>query len=67
MPFRIDLIENYMKANGLSKSAFARKCRIGYHTLERFMASDGTLKISVLFKIAIVTKTNANELLNKVE
>lgn len=52
MEMNVSLIETYMKENKLSKSAFCKKCKIGYHTLQKIFSRDFSGNILVLFRIA---------------
>ena len=64
MKFKIELIEKYMKENNLTKIEFCKQCGITISALNRFLASDTSLRGHVLYKIVITINARAGELLN---
>lgn len=55
-PIKTELIENYIKENGISKTGFCKSCKISTSTLNNIYANKDFNLIS-LFKIARKLKT----------
>ena len=61
---RIELIENFIKENNLSKSKFCEMCKISQGTLNKIMTNSENFRIIALFKIARVLKIQVFEMFN---
>ena len=59
-----ELIINFMKENSLTKTQFAKLCRIGVGTLNRVLSNCENIDVIVLFKIAKAMKVQCYQLFN---
>ena len=57
------LIENYIKENGLSKTKFCKICNISLSTYKRIM-TDKNVRINALFRISRVLKIPFYQIFN---
>ena len=48
----VEFLENYLKENKLSKTAFCKKCKIGTKTFEKIMSGQTTFRLVAIFRIA---------------
>ncbi len=62
MKINVPLIETYIRKNKLSKTAFCKKCKISYLTLQKIYSDNFNGNILVLFKIARVLKVGIKDL-----
>lgn len=53
---KVELIENFIKDNNLSKTKFCEMCKISQSTLNKIMTNSKNFRIIALFKIARVLK-----------
>lgn len=60
--FKVHLVEEYMEKNKLSKTAFAKMCKISYRALSNFLVNKPNFMLSVLFKIAKTLNLQAYQL-----
>ena len=49
---KIQMIEEYMKEQGLSKTKFCRLCKIGAGSLKKVLSEDYSVSLGVVVKIA---------------
>lgn len=49
---KVEIIKEYMQKHHLSKTAFAKQCKISYGTLSKILNDDIHIRISGLFKVA---------------
>ena len=61
---KIELIENFIKENNLSKSKFCEMCKISQSTLNKLITNNENFRIIALFKIARVLKVNFFKMIN---
>lgn len=61
---KVELIENFIKENNLSKSMFCKMCKISQSTLNKIMTNSENFRIIALFKIASVLKIQVFEMFN---
>ena len=61
---KVELIENFIKDNSLSKSKFCEMCKISQSTLNKMMTNSENFRIIALFKIAKVLKIQVFEMFN---
>lgn len=61
---KVELIENFIKDNNLSKSKFCKMCKISQSTLNKIMTNNENFKIIALFKIARVLKIQVYQMFN---
>ena len=61
---RIDTekIEYYISANGYSKTAFAKKCKISYTVLAKILNDNDNFSIVAIFKVAREMKLQMKDL-----
>ena len=59
--FKKEIIENYLKANKISKTKFCKLCGISYRTLENIQ-NNKNYRIGALFKIARVVKIQVHQM-----
>ena len=62
--FKTEIVENYLKENRMSKTAFCKLCGISPSTLTRVM-NNKNYRISALFKIAKVIKIEVPKMFDK--
>ncbi len=60
---KTELIENFMKEKGLSKTKFCKMCRIGLRSYEKVMNNNFHFRVNILFKIAKTMGLQAYQLL----
>lgn len=60
--FNNDLINNYIKEQGLSKQKFCKMCKISVGTLNKVLLNKDNVGIIALFKIARVLNIRICEL-----
>lgn len=48
----VELLKNYMKEQGLSKTEFCRQCKISIEVLNKILANKDNFRIIAIFKIA---------------
>lgn len=58
----VQLIEDYIQTNGLSKTAFCRRCKIGKETFQKIKTNQDA-RFVTLFKIARVMNVQIPQLL----
>lgn len=61
---KVELIENFIKDNNLSKSKFCEMCKISQSTLNKIITNNENFRIIALFKIARVLKIQVFEMFN---
>lgn len=61
-----EIIEKFMQTNGLSKSAFCKRCKISPSTLKRVL-TNGNVKMNALFKIVKVMNIEICRIVVKTE
>lgn len=61
---KVELIENFIKDNNLSKTKFCEMCKISQSTLNKIMTNSKNFRIIALFKIARVLKIQVFEMFN---
>ena len=61
--FNLNIINDYMRKNNLSKAKFAKLCNISPVMLRRFMAHDTSISAVVLFKVVVVVGCSADDLI----
>ena len=61
---KVELIENFIKDNNLSKTKFCEMCKISQSTLNKIMTNSENFKIIALFKIARVLKIQVYQMFN---
>lgn len=61
---KVELIENFVKENNLSKIKFCNICKISLSTLNKIMANSDKFRIVALFKIAKVLKIQVYQMFN---
>ena len=61
---KVELIENFIKENNLSKSKFCEMCKISQSTLDKIMTNSENFRIIALFKIARVLKIQVYQMFN---
>ena len=49
---KIDMIENYIKENNLTRKDFCKKCNMGYESFLKIMRNQSNVNIKAIFKIA---------------
>ena len=59
---KIEVIENYMIENKISKTKFCKLCKISIRTLNKIMTNNDDFRIIALFKIAKVIKVQVNQM-----
>lgn len=64
---KAEIFLDYMKKEGLSKSAFCKKCKISYTTLQKILNNDWNFGITALFRIARVIKVEVYQMFEEVE
>ncbi len=62
--FKKEIIENYLKANKISKTKFCKLCGISCYTLEKIQ-NNKNYRIGALFKIAKVVKIQVHQMFGK--
>lgn len=67
MTYYIDTakIVKFMEQNKLSKTAFCKKCKIGYATLVKILNNDDKISLVPLFKVSRVLKIRLCDLFIK--
>lgn len=55
--FRTNLINEYMKEKGLSKTQFCKECKINIVSLNKILTNDFDIDLKVIFKICKILKT----------
>lgn len=63
-PINIELIENYIKLNKLSKYQFCKNCKISISVLNKILNNQINIRIKALFKIAETLNINVADLVN---
>ncbi len=58
------MIEEWRKANGLSKTAFCKVCKISLDTYNKILHDDWRFRVSALFKIEKVTKIRVYQMMS---
>lgn len=61
--FKKEIIENYLKANKISKTKFCKLCGISCCTLEKIQKKN--YRIGALFKITKVVKIQVHQMFGK--
>ena len=61
---KVELIENFIKDNNLSKTKFCEMCKISQSTLNKIMTNSENFRIIALFKIARVLKIQVYQMFN---
>ena len=61
--FNAKLITDYMSANGLSKSALAKKWHIGAETLNKILAGSTKIWFKVFIKINQLLNVSMNDMI----
>ena len=61
---KVELIENFIKDNNLSKTKFCEMCKISQSTLNKIMTNSKNFRIIALFKIARVLKIQVYQMFN---
>ena len=61
---KTELIEKYLRENNLSKARFCKICKISPTTLKNLM-TNGSFRISAIFKVAKVLNVPVHEMFNK--
>ena len=61
---KVELIENFIKDNNLSKSKFCKMCKISQSTLNKIITNNENFRIIALFKIARVLKIEVYQMFN---
>ncbi len=61
---KIELIENFIRENKISKTTFCKMCKISPNTLKKIMSNNDNFRIIALFKIAKVIKIKVYEIFN---
>ena len=61
---KIEIIENFMIKNKITKTTFCKMCKISASTLNKIMANDDNFRIIALFKIARVIKMEVYQMFN---
>ncbi|MBO5223504.1 MAG: helix-turn-helix transcriptional regulator [Clostridia bacterium] len=59
---KIEVIENFMMENKISKTKFCKLCKISIRTLNKIMTNNDNFRIIALFKIAKVIKVQVNQM-----
>lgn len=62
--FKKEIIENYLKANKISKTKFCKLCGISCCTLEKIQ-NNKNYRIGALFKIAKAVKIQVHQMFGK--
>ena len=62
---KVELIENYIKENGLTNTQFCKHCKISYGTFLRIKRGEVGVKITALFRMARVMKIHIKDLFAK--
>ena len=60
---KTELITDFLKERGMSKTAFCRLCKIGARTLNKILAQDPSVNLIALFKISKATGIRTHEFL----
>ena len=58
----IEIIENYIKENKLSKTRFCQKCKIGLRTYAKMMNNNLEIDLKALVKVAKVMNIRLYEM-----
>lgn len=61
------LFLDYMEKEGLSKTAFCKKCKISYVTLNKILNEQTNFKIIALFRLARVLGIHVHQMFIDVE
>lgn len=64
---KTEIFLNYMEKEGLSKTAFCKKCKISYHTLQKILNNDWNFRFTALFRIARVIKVEVYQMFEEVK
>lgn len=48
----VEFLENYLKENHLSKTAFCKKCKISLETFDKIMSGKTNFRLVAIFRIA---------------
>lgn len=62
---KTELIINYLNKEKLSKTAFCKKCKISYSTLNKILNNEENYNLIALFKIAKILNIRICEIFNK--
>ena len=62
---KIEIIENFINENKISKTAFCKMCKISPSTLKKIMNKEDNFGIIALFKIAKVIKIQVYQMFNE--
>ena len=52
----VEFLENYLKENNLSKTAFCKKCKISTRTFDKIIANKTNFNLMAIFRIAYALK-----------
>lgn len=50
--YKIELIDEFLKKNNMSKSGFCKECGISLHSLKKIYNQDFSLRVSKVLKVA---------------
>mgnify|MGYP003294079102 CR=1 FL=1 len=60
---KVELIERFIKENGLTNTGFCKQCKIGYATFLKIKRGEYSVRVSALFRIAKVMGVHVKEIL----
>ena len=60
---KVELIEQFIKENGLTNTQFCERCKIGYATFLKIKRGQYSVRVSALFRIAKVMGVHVKEIL----
>jgi len=62
----VQLIQEYIEKNSISKTEFCRRCKISYRVLQNIMSGQTKLRLIPVFKIANLLKVSLDSLIIRV-
>ena len=60
---KVELIERFIKENGLTNTGFCKQCKIVYATFLKIKRGQYSVRVSALFRIAKVMGVHVKEIL----